>query len=220
MPTSRGTTIVILKSMGANPEQREQQENQERAPQRGGRGARDRIMTAARELFYRDGIHATGVARIAQVAHVSIRTLYMHFESKNELIAAYLDQFETDRPLAAEAQVLRADIPPRERLVAIFGPLALDDGRTVRGCPFHNAAVEAAGTMPEITQLVADHKASFRDALAATAREAGARDPELLGRQMALLYEGATALSTSVDDRRVIEDARRTAAALIEAALD
>ena len=56
----------------------------------GGRGARERIERAAAQLFYRNGIHATGVELIAQQANVSKRTLYQHFTSKNELVDNYL----------------------------------------------------------------------------------------------------------------------------------
>ena len=51
-----------------------------------GRGAEMRILDAAENLFYREGIHATGVERIAKEAHVSKRTLYRHFPSKNDLV--------------------------------------------------------------------------------------------------------------------------------------
>lgn len=189
------------------------------AARRGGRGARERILRAAAELFYNQGIHATGVAQIADVAHVSIRTLYQHFRTKNDLVAAYLRRFDADSPLTAEQQVLRSDLPPRERLLAIFGSPEVDHDGTVRGCPFHNAAVEAAGAMPEVARLVARHKETFRDWLTDAARQAGASDPERLGRQLAVLFEGAAALSTSCDDMRVASDARDAATALIDAGL-
>jgi AcrR family transcriptional regulator len=186
---------------------------------RGGRGARERILAAVADLFYREGIHATGVARVAEVAEVSIRTLYQHFASKDDLVLAYLRQFRTDRPIVAESQLLRTELPPRERLLAIFPPLAADHLGVARGCPFHNAAVEAAGAMPAVSSLVAEHKAAFRDLLIDTARQAGIRDAESAGRQLAVLYEGAAALSASGGDRRVVDDALTAATTLVDAAL-
>jgi AcrR family transcriptional regulator len=59
----------------------------------GGRGARERIERAAAELFYRNGIHATGVELVARQANVSKRTLYQHFASKNDLVDNYLRAF-------------------------------------------------------------------------------------------------------------------------------
>ena len=67
----------------------------------GGRGARDRIERAAAQLFYRNGIHATGVELIAQQANVSKRTLYQHFSGKDELIASLTTTFAASTPAAA-----------------------------------------------------------------------------------------------------------------------
>jgi AcrR family transcriptional regulator len=186
---------------------------------RGGRGARERILRAAAELFARHGIHATGIARLTDVAHVSTRTLYQHFPGKDAIVAAYLRRFITETPVAAAAQLARDDLDPRAQLLAVFlePPTRLDG--VVRGCPFHNAAVEAAGTMPEVTELVEQYKRAFTHRLAEVAAEAGAREPEILARQLALLYEGARALSTSLNDTRPAQDAHDVAETLIDQAI-
>jgi AcrR family transcriptional regulator len=185
---------------------------------RGGRGARERILQAAGRLFYQKGIHATGIAAITETAHVSTRTFYQHFASKNALIEAYLRRYGADVPMTSELQLRRTDLTPRERLLAIFHPFEAARG-VVRGCPFHNAAVESAGEMPRVTHLVEQHKRAFRDLLIATAAEAGAADPTSLGRQLAVIYEGAAALSTSCNNAKVTDDARHAAATVIHAAL-
>jgi AcrR family transcriptional regulator len=185
----------------------------------GGRGARERILRTAAELFARDGIHATGIARLTDVAHVSTRTLYQHFPSKDAIVAAYLRRFITETPVPAVAQLARDDLDPRARLLALFlEPAARPDG-VVRGCLFHNAAVEAAGTMPEVAELVEQHKRAFTHRLAEVAAEAGARDPETLARQLALLFEGARALSTSLNDTQPFRDAHELAKTLINHAI-
>nr|WP_243408056.1 TetR/AcrR family transcriptional regulator [Frankia canadensis] len=186
---------------------------------RGGRGARDRILRAAAELFARDGIHATGIARLTDVAHVSTRTLYQHFPSKDAIVAAYLRRFITETPVPAVAQLARDDLDPRARLLALFLEPAPPPDGVVRGCPFHNAAVETAGTMPEVAELVEQHKRTFTHRLAEVAAEAGARDPETLARQLALLFEGARALSTSLNDTRPVQDAHELAKTLIDQAI-
>lgn len=116
-------------------------------PRRGGRGARQRILKAAAELFYCEGINATGVELIANKASVSKRTLYQHFPSKSALVEEYLRGL---RQAAGEADKMpkASNATPRERLLALFDRPNRGDGR-MRGCPFHNAAVEAAGEMPE-----------------------------------------------------------------------
>ncbi|MGW1491219.1 TetR/AcrR family transcriptional regulator [Streptomyces sp. NPDC002402] len=188
-------------------------------PTRGGRGARERILQAAEELFYARGIHATGVAALIEAAHVSPRTFYVHFPTKNALVEEYLRRFESERPIAAEAELERADLTPAQRLLAIFGPFEGDSPALIRGCPFHNAVVEGAGELPEVARLAQRHKQAFRDRLVATAAEAGAADPENLGRQFAVIFEGANALAASTNDAQVFTDARRAAKTLLDAAL-
>jgi AcrR family transcriptional regulator len=179
---------------------------------RGGRGARARILTAASELFYFEGINATGVERIASRASVSKRTLYRHFPSKTALVEEYLQRL---RQKAAESTSMAT---PRARLLALFELSDADNGR-MRGCPFHNAAVEAAGAMPGVEHIVHQHKRAYVDGLTELAREAGATDPEMLGDQIALLYEGASGLSTSLNDPAPWTRARAAAEALIDRAI-
>jgi AcrR family transcriptional regulator len=177
----------------------------------GGRGARARILTAASELFYFEGINATGVERIASRASVSKRTLYRHFPSKSALVEEYL------RRLRQEAAESTSIAMPRARLLALFELSDSDNGR-MRGCPFHNAAVEAAGAMPGVEHIVHAHKRDYVDGLTQLARAAGAADPEMLGDQIALLYEGASGLSTSLNDPAPWARARAAAEALIDQA--
>ncbi|MFF4433731.1 TetR/AcrR family transcriptional regulator [Streptomyces sp. NPDC001513] len=186
---------------------------------RGGRGARERILRAAEELFYTRGIRATGVAALMEAAHVSPRTFYAHFPTKNALVEQYLRRFESENPIAAEAELDRADLAPARRLLAIFTPVEGDASTPIRGCPFHNAVVEGAGELPEVARLAQRHKQAFRDRLVAVAAEAGAADPEALGRQLAVIFEGANALAASCNDNRVFSDARRAAETLLAAAL-
>jgi AcrR family transcriptional regulator len=189
--------------------------NEQRAANKGGRGARQRILDAAAELFYREGINATGVERLAAKSSVSKRTLYQHFPSKTAVVEAYLRG--TDERVARA--LLNADEqPPRQRLLAVFDAPATP-GATFRGCPFHNAAVEAAGTMPGVQDIVRTSKRSFADVLTELAEQAGAADPRQLGDQLAVLYEGAAALSTSLDDPSPWANARTAAEALIDHAV-
>ncbi len=177
----------------------------------GGRGARDRILVAAMELFYVDGINATGVDLIASKADVSKRTLYKHFPSKTVLVEQYLARI---RELAVDPRAADAD-GPRERLMLLFEIPEPGFGR-MRGCPFHNAAVEAAGVMPDVVNFVHLHKQAFAAAIIDLCRDYGAVDPDMLGRQIALLFEGAAALSTSLDDRAPWSCARATVETLLD----
>jgi AcrR family transcriptional regulator len=178
---------------------------------RKGRGARERITSAAAELFYRRGIHATGVDTLIAQAEVSKRTFYQHFPSKNALIETYLRGVD-ERGGSPMERRLQLDLAPRERLLAIFDAAAV---KRFRGCPFHNAVVELAGEVGAVDDIVRDHKQRFTDQLTAVAGDAGAVDPWQLAQQLLVLFEGATALATTLNDLSPMVHARSAAANLI-----
>jgi AcrR family transcriptional regulator len=170
---------------------------------RRGRGARERILGASQQLFRDQGINSTGMDQLCAVAEVSKRTLYQHFSGKDELIAEHLRRFD---PEILPEVFDRADLTPRERLLAVFdvhSPL----------CPFIAAAVEIPDPAHPARVQARDYKLAFAARLTETAREAGATDPEQLGEQLALLLDGASARS------RVLNTETFTTAAAIAAVL-
>jgi AcrR family transcriptional regulator len=179
---------------------------------RGGRGARERILEAANELFYNQGIHSTGIEQLAEVAHVSKRTLYQHFASKDELIVEYLRRV-ADRRLPVLVGLLRdAGLTARERLLGIY---ELNEGR---GCPFVNAAAELSDETHPGRTVCGEQKQALITTLIDLAGQAGARDPQSLGHQLAVLYDGAMAQSTALNSDVPQRHARDAAAALIDMA--
>ena len=107
--------------------------------------ARERLLKAAAELFYRDGVGATGIDSITAHAGVAKMSLYNNFSSKSELVKAYLDaRLEEWRVLYGERLAKAAT--PRERLLAVFDSYVdhaeLAYGRGFRGCGLLNAAAE------------------------------------------------------------------------------
>lgn len=182
---------------------------------RRGRGARERILSAAQQLFRERGINNTGMDQLCAAAQVSKRTAYQHFGSKDELVAEYLRRHDVDTmPEVFE----RADLTPRERLLAVFQkpPAFTQDPMPL--CPFIAAAVEISDPEHPARVRAREYKTSVATRLSETAREAGAADPDLLGEQLALLLDGA-----SVRTRALGTDAYPTAvgiaAALIESAI-
>jgi AcrR family transcriptional regulator len=150
--------------------------------------AREKILSAAGSLFYREGIHATGVERIAQEAGVSKRTMYQHFPSKTQLVEEYLRGIHDTGGMPNEKALDTGGLTPRNRLLAIF-------------------------------EVVHEHKLHFISRLTDVAAEAGAKDPYQLGHHMAVLFEGATALATSLNDTAPLLHARSAAEILIDAAV-
>jgi AcrR family transcriptional regulator len=177
---------------------------------------RDRILATTRTLFYGNGIQATGVGELAEVAGVSKRTLYQLFESKDELVATYLAQMSQDGT-TGERNLDRTELTARERLLALFERPRLS--ARFRGCPMHNAAVELADPDHPGRPVIVAHKHALMAKLAGIGREAGAREAETLARQLITLYEGATALATSLDDVEPFDFARSAAETLIDKAV-
>lgn len=182
----------------------------------GAAGPEARIVEAARTLFYRNGIHVTGINELARSAEVSKRTIYQLFESKDDIVVAYLRYMSEHGRLGVRA-LDRSDLTARQRLVALFDRPHRPD--VFRGCPLHNAAVELAGTSHPGRAVIAAHKRETLSKLTGIAAEAGAGDPAALARQLLTVYEGATALATSLADLESFDFARSAATALIDAAL-
>jgi len=153
---------------------------------------RERVLAAARELFYRYGIHVVGVDAIAEAAGTNKMTLYRHFGSKDELIAECMRQlaaeFEASWERIAEAHAGN----PRGQLLAWLkhvGEFKLNT--TDRGCAFVNAAVQLADQNHPARRVIEAHKMAIREKLVRLCREARLVEPELLADKVFLLLEGA-----------------------------
>jgi AcrR family transcriptional regulator len=182
------------------------------------RSARERLLAAAEELFYPEGVHTVGIDRVIERAGVAKATLYSVFGSKDELVRAYLlrhNQTWHDR-LIRELDARYAE--PRERLLGVFDVLGDRSAETdFHGCAFVNAVAETPPGGP--LETVCDNARGWvTDLFTDLARQAGAADPVALGRQLALLYHGAT-LSARMDrDLAAASTARTAAATLLDAA--
>jgi len=153
---------------------------------------RDRILAAARELFYRHGIRAVGVEAIAEAAATNKMTLYRHFGSKDELIAAYLTQLAKEGDELWERLAREHPGDPHAQLegwVAYVEELLTK--RADRGCAIANAAVELRESEHPARQIIDDYKTRKRNRLVALFREANYAEPELLADEVFLLFEGA-----------------------------
>jgi AcrR family transcriptional regulator len=189
----------------------------EKGPQgrRRGRGARERILSASQLLFRDQGINGTGMDQLCAVAQVSKRTAYQHFTGKDELVAEYLRRFDPD---LMSAVFDRTDLTPRERLLAAFELPASGTQDLTPMCPYIAAAVELHDPRHPASQYARDYKKAIAARLAATAREAGATNPEQLGEQLALLLDGAAA-RTRVLNAETFPTAAAIAAVLIDNAI-
>ncbi|QKJ87893.1 TetR family transcriptional regulator [Paramixta manurensis] len=128
--------------------------------------AQERILNCAHQLFYQNGIRATGVDKIIAGAGVTKVTFYRHFPAKNALVLAFLRR-RHQRWMQGFSQTL-ADALRQETLADAL-PHALESWFSqpdFRGCAFINAATELADTQPEALSLVVEHKCAMRDEIA------------------------------------------------------
>src|ERR1700752_2188664 len=105
--------------------------------------ARERLLAGADQLFYRDGVHSTGIDAVIEKAGVAKGSLYYIFGGKDELVAAYLRcRHDAWRQRVEAVQAGIED--PDAKILAIFDAIAEEVSRPdFRGCPFNNAAAEA-----------------------------------------------------------------------------
>ena len=167
--------------------------------------AAERIQTAAKDLFHRQGIRATGVEEVCRVAGATKMSLYRTYPSKDALVAAILCEDAKGYEAWFESATAHAPTPAaklRAVVAAFAGKLQVPD---YRGCPLLLAQAEFPDPAHPTHRLVAAHKARMREALADLAREAGAAQPEALADTLAVLIDGAWATMPYLGAARAAE---------------
>jgi AcrR family transcriptional regulator len=182
---------------------------------------RDRIITAAATLFYGEGIRAVSVDAVAEKAGVTKRTLYYHFDSKDDLITAYLEG--RDQPNLALFQRWHAEAEGDlgTKIKAIFDRLAKSARHPKwKGCGFLRTSAELinAPGHPAL-KAGAAHKRRVEDWLTTVFEAEGIVGPRKLGRQIILLLDGGFAVVLMNRDPSYMQTAGEAALALVAAAV-
>ena len=184
-------------------------------PKAGEPSARERILQAAFPLFYRHGVRGVGIDRVIAESGVAKATLYKHFPSKDDLTLAYLDQVDKQWFESLRAAAAAAGDAPRDQLLGMFNALVAacsTDG--FHGCAFINTAIEyEPGSIVHVRAV--KHKDLVREWATELAKQAGARDPESLARQLMVLMNGVLAGGGLDGDVRDSYVAKAAAADLI-----
>jgi len=153
---------------------------------------RERILEVADELFYRDGIHVTGVDTIIAKSGVAKTTLYRYFPSKDDLVVAYLERRNKRFWTLFEEVVAQHPDNPKAQLLAIFAWLEeLMAKPECYGCPFIITTTEFPKLDHPGHQVAIAHKQKVRDRFTELAQKAGATSPKELGTNLLLLLDGA-----------------------------
>jgi len=144
-----------------------------------GTATRERIVEAARDLFFRQGYTATGIAQILKTAEANSGSLYHFFPGKEDLLVAVLEKYRT----MLEPQVLRPAFDrtddPIERLFAVLEGyrLLLEATHFQLGCPIGNLALEVTNSQPEARRLIIENFKAWRDAIRGLIEDAADRLP-------------------------------------------
>jgi AcrR family transcriptional regulator len=179
---------------------------------------RERIVAAASKLFYAEGIGRVSVDAVAEKARVTKRTLYYHFKSKDDLVAAYLDARDQPNLKQMANWFAEAGGGLSDKISAIFSQLAkVARHPKWKGCGFLRTTAELAA-MPghPAVRIGARHKAGFENWLAGEIRRAGLAEAEALAREILLLLDGAFSASLVHRDPAYFEAAGRAAARLAD----
>ena len=180
-------------------------------------GARERIVRAAGDLFYAEGIHAVGVDRVTAAAGVAKATLYQQFRSKDELVAACLQRRAEHWRASVADPVLALPGSAARRVAAVFerlGEAFATPG--YRGCPFINAAAEYPGPDGPVAAAIAAHRAQVRGLFAELLAGVPAARRAALTDQLVLLYDGTMVGAQLDHGPRAGRRARAAARQLLE----
>ena len=153
--------------------------------------SRERLLEAAATLTYRDGVNI-GVDALCKAAGVSKRSMYQLFESKDELLAASLKE----RSAAFAAELLPTDDgrSPRERILYVFERVESQAGAPdFQGCRYLAAQIELKDQTHPASRVAHQIKANLTAFFRSEAERGGASDPDLLARQLSLVFDGASA---------------------------
>jgi AcrR family transcriptional regulator len=168
--------------------------------------ARDRILRAARRLFYERGIRDVGMSELVEAAGTGKNVLYRHFASKDELVLAYLQEFA--ERLDVQTDQATGGLPPDEALVALARHIAgLVSQRAYRGCPFRNYLRETRDARSPAGRFALAQVHGLRRRIEQHTAALGVDDPELLAERVWLVFEGVYAAAPYPERARIAQSA-------------
>jgi len=175
---------------------------------------RERLMDAAGELFYREGLHAITAERVAGQAGLTKPTIYNLFGSKDALVLETLRRRGGQIRRHIEERAAARDAPDDQLLEVLTVHAEMLTSEGFHGCPLIIAAVQAPDSQ-EARDLANAHKVWLHALLARFARRAGMTSPDALASSLVLVLEGAAALSAAQPADLVVKRARAATRAII-----
>jgi AcrR family transcriptional regulator len=180
----------------------------------------ERILKTASDLFYKEGVRAVGIQRVIEEAGIATASLYAHYASKDDLVAACIDDRASASRAHVEAELADPALDARGKLLRLFelqGAWIADPA--FRGCPFLNATSEIADAAHPARAVTTRHRAWLHGLFRSLAEGAGADAPADLAGALVVLYDGAAASALIDQDPQVSRYARRAVERLLDAHL-
>jgi len=179
---------------------------------------RDKILETASKLFYKQGVRAVGVDLVVEKAGVAKTSLYRHFGTKDDLVAAFLEREDQafwsqwDRVSEQHADDAKAELD------AHLGWIGERVGHlNYRGCPQINVAAEFPEADHPARKVAKAHKREMRRRLRLIAERLNAASPDELGGQLSVLINGAFVSTQIFEPGEATPLLRRAADALVSA---
>ena len=191
------------------------------APEARPSALRERILSAASKLFYKNGVHAVGVDLVVKESGIAKTSLYRHFGSKDSLVAAFLEEEDADFWRQWDGIAARYRESPAAELDAYVDWMATRLRRPgYRGCPQLNVAAELPDSKHPARRVARAHEEKMRERFASLARRLGLRRPVEIGAQLALIFDGAFISAPVSDGDQLAATFKKTVRTLLKAAAD
>lgn len=180
-----------------------------------GSSVKEKLVEVAGRLFYEQGYNLTGINQVIEEADIARGSMYNHFESKTDLLIAYLDQFQEQWYRSLE-EYLRPIDDPKKRILALFDYRIRNQQRVnFCGCPFIKISAEISTEDTEVLKKVQKNKDKLRQylmAMVAKVKHRKVLSDEALAEMIYLLMEGAlvgASIYKNTDDlkqgRKIVE---------------
>jgi len=172
---------------------------------------RQRLLDTATELFYNQGYHATGINQVIQEAGVARASLYLHYESKETLLLAFLQQRHTDW-MAGLKRFTDTATKPKEKIQAAFDFLSDNNEKEhFRGCAFLNILSETTDKDTAVLNVIQDHKKDLRAFLGDILH----KEKQAVKDHIYLLFESAIVESQLYRNQWPVQEAKKMATGLL-----
>jgi AcrR family transcriptional regulator len=182
-----------------------------------GAGVGERILATASDLFYREGVRAVGIQRVIDEAGIAKASLYAHYASKDQLVAACLSRQGDALRAGLEQHLSDPSLDARSKLLRIFDLQTQQIASPgFRGCPFQNTGSEFTDAGHPANAVTVIFRRWIHDLFTSLVREAGLRNPEAVAGALIVLHDGAAAAAQMDGGSEAARHARWAAEQLLD----